>query len=82
MSESSTALHPFSGDDLRQINQLQLITAQCSQISGRLSNLAELKAQLETLGKDPNREINLMRNRHAELAKQLRSQVNPAPIGA
>jgi hypothetical protein len=75
MSESSTALHPFSADDLRQINQLQLITAQCSQISGRLSKLAELKDQLETLGKDPNREINLMRNRYAELAKQLRSEV-------
>jgi hypothetical protein len=44
-----------------------------------LSNLAELRKQLESLGKDPNREINLMRNRRAELAKQLRSAVKDDP---
>ena len=79
MSESSSTIHPFSGDDLRQINQLQLNTAQSNQLSGRLSNLAELRKQLELLGKDPNREINLMRNRCAELAKQLRSAVKDDP---
>lgn len=73
MSESSPTLHVYSEDDLHRISQLQLLMAQTNQLSKRLSNLAELTKQLESAGKDANREIKRMQDQRAALGGQLRS---------
>jgi hypothetical protein len=73
MSESSSTLRLYNSDDVRRINQLQLMLAQSNGLSRRLSGLAELTKRLESLGKDPHREIRRMQDQRAELASQLRS---------
>jgi hypothetical protein len=73
MPEASPTLCLCSGDDLRRISELQLLMAQSNQLSKRLSNLAELAKQIESVGKDANHEIRRMQDQRAALASQLRS---------
>jgi hypothetical protein len=67
------SMSPTGDGDIRRVTQIQLMEAESSRLSARLSNLTELSRQLEAAGADPTREIAAMQKQRAELTKRLRT---------